>query len=100
MKAADPTAPPSIEKTLRQLFLTIFLRGQSGRGLAKDKTPTAVVKRLWGFLLIYGLLGATTLFLSGQSTFVIAVSNHGLTFLMLGMFVASSAGDALFNKDE
>ena len=36
----------------------------------------------------------------GQTIFALSIYLHGLTFIFLGMFVASSAGEILFNKDE
>lgn len=91
---------PSPERTLRKLYLALFLRGRSSRGQTKGRAPQSVAVKLWGALAIYALVGLFVLFLTGQSVMIFAISLHAMTFLMLGMYVASSSGEALFNKDE
>jgi hypothetical protein len=91
---------PSPEKTLRQLFLTLFLRGHSSRGLQKEKAATSVGRKLAWTLAFYTLLGMLSLFFLGQPVFALSVYLHGMTFMFLGMFIASSAGEILFNKEE
>ena len=93
-------ACPSSEKTLRQLYLTLFLRGHSSRGLQKEKAPKSVGRKLAGTLLLYALLGMLALFFLGQPVFMLSTYLHGMTFMFLGMFIASSAGEILFNKEE
>jgi hypothetical protein len=51
-------------------------------------------------LIFYFLFGSFILFLKAQSVFALALSLHGLTFMFLGIFVASSAGEVLFNQEE
>jgi hypothetical protein len=87
-------------RTLRLLFLTLFLRGRSGRGTPKEGAPPTVASRLGLILTIYVFVGALMFSLSGQPVFTLAVYLHTFTFIFLGMFVASSAGDVLFNKEE
>ena len=91
---------PSPEKTLRRLFLTLFLRGHSSRGLQKDKAPTSVARKLAWTLAFYALLGMLALVFLRQPVFALSVYLHGMTFMFLGMFIASSAGEILFNKEE
>jgi hypothetical protein len=91
---------PSPEKTLRQLFLTLFLRGRSSRGLKKATAPTSVGKKLARTLATYAAAGLLAFMLSGKPVFALAIYLHALTFVFLGMFVASSAGEILFNKEE
>jgi hypothetical protein len=46
------------------------------------------------------LLGLFALSLRDKPVFALAVFLHSMTFVFLGMFVASSAGEILFNKEE
>jgi len=91
---------PSPERTLRRLFLTLFLRGRSSRGLQKGRAPKSVGSKLTWTLVAYALFGLFLLFLRGQTVFALSVYLHGMTFVFLGMFVAASAGEVLFNKEE
>ena len=98
---ADSGQPrPSPEKTLRRLFLTLFLRGHSSRGLQKEKAPKSVWEKLAWTLALYVLMGLLALAFLRQPVFVLSVYLHGMTFMFLGMFIASSAGEILFNKEE
>jgi ABC-2 type transport system permease protein len=91
---------PSPEKTLRRLFLTLFLRGHSSRGLQKEKAAKSVGQKLAWTLAFYALFGMLALAFLPQPVFVLSVYLHGMTFMFLGMFIASSAGEILFNKEE
>ncbi len=95
---APPCASPA--KTLRHLFLTLFLRGHSSRGLQKEKTAKSIGQKLAWTLAFYGLFGMLALAFLRQPVFVLSVYLHGMTFMFLGMFIASSAGEILFNKEE
>jgi len=92
--------PRSTEQTLRRLFLTLFLRGRSSRGLNRKNAPKSVGRKLALSLVFYLALGLLAFALRGKSVFVVALYLHSLTFFFLGMFVASSAGEILFNKEE
>ena len=93
--------PPSAERTLRKLFLTLFLRGRSSRGLKKSTAPTSIWQKLGMALFFYALFGAmAAVSLHSQPIFALSVYLHALTFVFLGMFVAASAGEILFNKEE
>ncbi len=94
------TAAPSTEQTLRRLFLTLFLRGRSAAQLQGKALPTSVGRKLAVTLAFYFLIGLTAAFMAGRSPFELAIYLHSMTFVFLGMFVASSAGEVLFNKDE
>jgi ABC-2 type transport system permease protein len=98
--AVLPDPVPRQQQTLRRLFLTLFLRGRGARGLNKQGVPKSVGEKLWLVLGLYGLLGCMALFFLSQSVFALAVYLHAMTFVFLGMFVASSAGEILFNKEE
>ncbi len=91
---------PRPERTLRKLFLTLFLRGRSSRGLRVDHTPKTISQKLSLVLLSYVLFGCLALSLMGKPVFGLAVYLHSMTFVFLGLFVASSAGEILFNKEE
>src|SRR5258708_354361 len=96
---AQTVANP-LRKTLRRLVLTLFLRRRSSRGLQKGKAPKSVATKLSTTLLVYALLGLMALFFRGQPIFTLSIYLHGMTLVFLGMFVASSAGEVLFNKEE
>ena len=91
---------PPTEQTLRRLFLTLFLRGRSSRGLTKQSAPKSVGQKLALSLLTYLLLGLLALGFLGKPVFALSVYLHSMTFVFLGMFVSSSAGEILFNKEE
>ena len=95
-----PEPVPSLEKTLRRLFLTLFLRGRSSRGLRKNRAPQSLGKKLGLTLFFYALFGCLALAFKNQPIFALAVYLHAMTFGLLGMFVAASAGEILFNKEE
>ncbi len=90
----------SSEKALRRLFLTLFLRGRSARGIRKEKTPKSVGTKLASTLAVYAGLGLLSLAFLGKPVFALAVYLHAMTFVLLGMFVAASAGEILFNSEE
>lgn len=91
---------PNIHKTLRRLFLTLFLRGRSSRGLQKENAPSTIGGKLFLVLLLYFLFGLLSLIFIGQPVFALSIYMHGMTFAFLGMFLASSVGEVLFNKEE
>jgi len=95
-----PAAARSPERTLRRLFLMLFLRGRSSRGLQKETAPKSVGSKLALTLVFYALFGLFALFFHGQPVFALSVYLHGMTFVFLGMFIAASAGEVLFNKEE
>ena len=93
-------AVPSPERTLRRMFLTLFLRGRSSRGLQRNRAPKSVGQKLAWTLLLYALIGMLALAFRGQNVFALSVYLHAMTFVFLGMFIASSAGEILFNQEE
>ncbi|HZT22436.1 MAG TPA: hypothetical protein VFB55_05965 [Verrucomicrobiae bacterium] len=98
-----PEAPPTPEKTLRRLFLTLFLRGRSLRGLSRQGAsgaPKSIAEKLAWVLVSYLAFGCFALFFLRQPVFALAVYLHAMTFVFLGMFVAASAGEILFNREE
>ncbi|MCC6153976.1 MAG: hypothetical protein IT367_09475 [Candidatus Hydrogenedentes bacterium] len=91
--------PP--EKTLYRLFLTLFLRGRSSRGLqSKQHAPTNIVQKFALIIGLYFLFGFIAIAFINQSIFALSVYLHATTFAFIGMFLASSAGEVLFNKEE
>jgi len=90
----------STRKVLRRLFLTLFLRGRSSRGLQRGQQPKSVGSKLALTLLLYAALGLMVLFFQGQPVFTASLYLHGMTLVFLGMFIAASAGEVLFNKEE
>ncbi|WP_367871541.1 hypothetical protein [Luteolibacter sp. Populi] len=91
---------PSQARTLQKLYLALFLRGRSSRGLQKDKAPQSIGRKLWGTLALYAAVGLIALTFAGQGTFALSIYLHAMSLVFLGMFIAASAGEILFNKDE
>jgi ABC-2 type transport system permease protein len=106
MNSAPVNAPPVINpalsqaRTLRRLFLMLFLRGRSSRGIRVQTAPKSIWRKLGLALLIYTCFGASAVRFFSTPIFGLAIYLHGMTFLFLGMFVSSSAGEILFNKEE
>ncbi|HEY1173513.1 MAG TPA: hypothetical protein VGH19_19265 [Verrucomicrobiae bacterium] len=96
----EPGPSPSQEKVLRKLFLTLFLRGRTSRGIQKGGAPSSVGSKLGMTLVIYALIGLVAIAFAKQSIFALSLYLHGMTTIFLGMFVAASAGEVLFNKEE
>ena len=96
-----PTPASSPERTLHKLFLTLFLRGRSARGLRKQGAPQSVGSKLGLVLLVYAGVGLlVTLVFIGQPVFAMSLYLHAMTLVFLGMFMAASCGEVLFNKEE
>jgi hypothetical protein len=93
-----PPASPNL--ALRRLFMTLFLRGRGARGLQKDKAPKSVGRKLLLTLVTYAAVGCVTFTFLRTPIFALSGFLHAMTFAFLGMFVASSAGEILFNKSE
>ncbi len=51
-------------------------------------------------LLFYGLFGLVALALRSQNVFAFSLYLHGMTMAFVGMFVAASSGEILFNQEE
>jgi hypothetical protein len=96
-----PEAPaPSPQKTLHRLFLTLFLRGRTSRGLEHKKAPRSMGQKLALTLGLYALVGLVAITFGRLPIFALSVYLHATTFAFLGMFLASSAGEVLFNREE
>ncbi len=97
---ASAMSAPTSKQALRKLFLTLFLRGRGARGLQRSNAPKSVGQKLFLTLLFYLLFGCMALTMSQQPVFALAIYLHAMTFAFLSMFVAASAGEILFNKEE
>jgi ABC-2 type transport system permease protein len=96
-----PATAPSAGRALRRLFLTLFLRGRSARGLKRESAPKSIASRLTLVLFFYGLFGTMmALSVHGRPVFTVSIYLHGMTLAFLGTFIAASAGEVLFNKEE
>jgi ABC-2 type transport system permease protein len=95
-----PAAAASPAKTLRRLYLTLFLRGRSSRGLHQGAGQKSIGARLAWTLFFYALFGLVALGFFRQSLFALSLYLHASTLMFLGMFLASAAGEALFNAEE
>ena len=99
--AASSTATPaSPDRALRRLFLALFLRGRSARGLRKDNMPQSLAWKLSLTLLLYFLTGCFAFVFIRRPVFELSLYLHGMTLVFCGMFIAASAGETLFNKEE
>ncbi|HVS73547.1 MAG TPA: hypothetical protein VHQ47_20150 [Phycisphaerae bacterium] len=97
---AETPTTLSANKALRRLFLTLFLRGRSVRGLHKSNLPTSLPKKLGLTLLFYALFGTIAAASGPKPTIVTALVLHTMTLLFLAMFIAASSGEILFNREE
>ena len=68
-----PAAPPG--RVLRRLFLTLFLRGRTSRGLEKERAPKSVAKKLALSLVFYALFGLFALMFIGKPVFEVDPKN-------------------------
>jgi ABC-2 type transport system permease protein len=92
--------PPSTDRALQRLFLMLFLRGHSSRGLQKQTAPKSLSAKLGLTISIYVLIGLVALAFLRKPVFALSAYLHAMTFMFLGMFIAASAGEILFNKEE
>jgi hypothetical protein len=98
--ASAALIPKSADRALHRLFLTLFLRGRSSRGLRRASAPQSVFSKLAFTLILYALIGCIALrFLNGP-VFSLSLYLHGMTLVFCGLFIAASAGETLFNKEE
>ena len=91
----------SIERTLHRLFLTLFLRGRSSRGLNKAAAPTSVGKKLGIVLGFYALFGLVAISLVGIVMWG-TLSGSMLPFVLkrLGFDPAKSSAPPLMRASE
>lgn len=95
----NAAVPPS--KALRKMYLTIFLRGRAIRGMRnKEQAPRSIGSKLAMTLIFYAFFGSFAIAFMRQSLLALSIYLHATTLMFTGMFVASSAGEALFNKEE
>lgn len=80
--------------------MTLFLRGRSARGLSKESAPKSLTAKLALMLGMSALFGLTAFFFIGQPVFALSAFIHAITFMFIGMFVAASVGEILFNNEE
>lgn len=95
-----PAAAASPDRALRRLFLTLFLRGRSARGLRRANVPQSLAAKLSLTLLAYTAFGCFALAFVRHPVFELSIYLHGMTLVFCGMFIAASAGETLFNKEE
>src|SRR5207248_11683101 len=74
--------------------------GRSSRGLRKAGAPKTLGSKLALTLLMYALVGLVAVSFISQPLFALSLYLHAMTLVFLGMFVAGSAGEVLFNKEE
>jgi hypothetical protein len=91
-------------RTLRRLYLNLFLRGRSSRGLSRGfgsrKASTTVAGKLSTVLVFYALIGLVAVAAVQHNVFLTSFFLHTMGMAFTGMFIAASAGEVLFNKDE
>lgn len=94
MTRATPKAQASV---LRRLFLTIMLRGRRQKlGKPSRLGPLLTLGLSLGFFALISLVA----FAFPRSPFVFAGLLHALAFLMVGMNLATTGGQLLFNQEE
>jgi ABC-2 type transport system permease protein len=98
--SATPFVTDPQSKVLRGLYLKLFLRGRTSRGLDSKQLPKSGAKRLAMTMLFYALIGCICLVTPTARLFSLSLYLHASTLMFIGMFIASSAGEVLFNKDE
>jgi hypothetical protein len=98
--AVTPGGAALTHRALHRLYLTLFLRGRSARGLRKAGAPASIFSKLALTLIFYGIFGAFAFYFIGGPIFLLALYLHGMTMVFCGLFVANSAGETLFNKEE
>lgn len=99
MSVVSSTAP-SQSKVLRRLYLMLFLRGRSSRGLNLKHGTKSIGARLGLTLFFYAVMGCFSLMFLKQSLFSLSIYLHGASLFFVGMFVATSSGEVLFNQEE
>ena len=92
--------PKSADRALHRLFLTLFLRGRSSRGLRRTTVPQSILSKLALTLAIYAVIGCVALLFLSGTVFTLSLYLHGMTLMFCGFFIAASAGETLFNKEE
>lgn len=97
---STPDADQKSARVLRQLYLTLFLRGHSARDLNLQKAPKSTGRKLAGTLMLYALVGGGAIFLLRQPIFYLSLYLHATTFTIVALFVGVSAGSQLFNPQE
>lgn len=103
MSDAAARQAPSPERALRRLFLLLFVRGRSTRNLdpkGLKGAPASIRRRLGIMLAFYGFFGMMAFSLVRQPVFLVSTYLHAMTMAFLGLTVATSAGETLFNKEE
>ena len=78
----------------------LFLRGRGSRGLRKERAPKSLQSKLALTLFIYAAFGCLVFSLYGRPILALSIYLHAMTIVFLGMFIGSSAGEILFNKEE
>jgi hypothetical protein len=68
--------------------------------LRKESVPKSIGSKLALTLAFYALFGAVAFAFIRQPVFSLSLYLHAMTLMFLGMFVASSAGEVLFNQEE
>lgn len=103
MSATKAGQVPSPERALRRLFLLLFVRGRAARNMDLKPgkgLPTSIRKRLGIMLGFYALFGMLAFNFVRQPVFLVSSYLHAMTMAFLGLTVATSAGETLFNKEE
>jgi len=91
---------PSNEKVLRRLFLLLFSRGRSSRGLDLKKLRASKGRRALGLFAAFALFGFPSFIAYGHPVAYLAVMQHAMTFLFIGSYVVTVASATMFNADE
>jgi len=88
------------DRALRRLFLTLFVRGRTALARGKPSAPKSVGERLFWVLVSYTAFGLVAFAGIGQPVLVLGAMLHGFSFFCLAVFLMTTAGETLFNRDE
>ena len=93
-----PATPAAQARVLRRLFLTLVLRGRrKAQGRPSRLGPWLSFALM---LSVFSLFGLISLGAPRGDLFIFAGSLHALAFLLVGMHLAVSTGQLLFNPEE
>ncbi len=101
MNAADSSSLPAARPqhlVLQRLYLTLMFRGRRTGG--KRRRLLGPMESFILSLLAFSALGCIAFALRGLSFATFAVSLHAMTFLMIGMNLATTSGSILFSTEE
>ncbi len=71
-EARAELVPAETQRALRRLFLTLFLRGRTARGLRRSSAPRSIGVKLILTLVVYTMVGFSAFAFWGRSVLVLS----------------------------